>query len=488
MALFDQLDNVYSQDELGNRKYIPRNELERLITRDTVEQELRRTQKRGVRNLFRAKRSLRENLAERVMESGQKLFATCVYLSQPWDVKLLLDANFTDDDLPVTKNAKSLKSSEKQFDWPAAWELPKLDVFIDKQWLFLAPIFSATGTHQSLDTMCPLPFLKVEEEQHGMNNVVFQAMIHESHQKGFAVETPTYKVALKEFKFKQDFDQEFENLLKIRNLQHSKHITQKLDSFKRGSKNYIIFPWADGGDLVNFWEKMDVEARSPKLALWVLEQMLGLAQALQALHDEMRDQENCRHGDLKPGNILHFTIEGYGILKIADFGISKIHSLGTLQRRDPTTTRATTPSYQAPEGDSSNTRSRKYDIWSLGCILLEFTVWTVQSNHNVIIFDAARKPKTPGMQPWPHFYEKVGDKTVVHHEVNNVIKGLRGLTQCSQGTAFGHLLDIVECDLIKVEVQDRVEARVLCDRLGKILERAREDNAYLFNGGSQMEG
>lgn len=187
MALFDQLDNVYSQDELGNRKYIPRNELERLITRDTVEQELRRTQKRGVRNLFRAKRSLRENLAERVMESGQKLFATCVYLSQPWDVKLLLDANFTDDDLPVTKNAKSLKSSEKQFDWPAAWELPKLDVFIDKQWLFLAPIFSTTGTHQSLDTMCPLPFLKVEEEQHGMNNVVFQAMIHESHQKGFAV-------------------------------------------------------------------------------------------------------------------------------------------------------------------------------------------------------------------------------------------------------------------------------------------------------------
>ncbi|KAI8244313.1 Serine/threonine-protein kinase nekl-2 [Colletotrichum sp. SAR 10_96] len=221
---------------------------------------------------------------------------------------------------------------------------------------------------------------------------------------GFENETPRLKVALKEFKYKQDFQQEFNNLDKIRDLEHAKHITQKLDSFRQGNKNYIIFPWADGGDLVDVWENMDVEERSPELALWGLEQMLGLAEALQALHDEMRDQENCRHGDLKPGNILHFKTRGYGILKVADFGISKVHVLGTLQRNDPTTTKATTPAYQAPEGDSSKTRS---------------------------------------------------------HSIEN--------------------------DMIKVKVEERIEAGLLCDRLERILKRAREDTVYLFKDGSGID-
>ncbi|KAF5497307.1 Serine/threonine-protein kinase nekl-2 [Colletotrichum siamense] len=488
MDLFARLGEAYSEDKLGNRRYIATSELEQLVTKETVEKELRLTQKRGMLSLFRAKRQARVKLAERVMEKGRKLFATCVYLSQPWGVKLLLDAHFTDHDLPLTKNGNSLtceKSGSKRLDWPADWELPKLDVFVDKQWLFLAPVFSTTGNHQTIDPMCPLPFSSVDEVKGTNNNVVFKAMVHPSHQKGFENETPRLKVALKEFKYKQDFQQEFNNLDKIRDLEHAKHITQKLDSFRQGNKNYIIFPWADGGDLVDVWENMDVEERSPELALWGLEQMLGLAEALQALHDEMRDQENCRHGDLKPGNILHFKTRGYGILKVADFGISKVHVLGTLQRNDPTTTKATTPAYQAPEGDSSKTRSRKYDIWSLGCIFLEFTLWIARRNTAVKTFDAVRKAKTPGDEAY--FYEKVENEPVVLHEVQKAFRDLRSLAKCGEDTAFGHLLDIIENDMIKVKVEERIEAGLLCDRLERILKRAREDTVYLFKDGSGID-
>ncbi len=54
--------------------------------------------------------------------------------------------------------------------------------------------------------------------------------------------------------------------------------------------------------------------------MWSLEQMLGLSRGLEDLHDL-----NCRHGDLKPDNILHFIKDGRDILVIADLGVSKFH-------------------------------------------------------------------------------------------------------------------------------------------------------------------
>lgn len=287
------------------------------------------------------------------------------------------------------------------------------------------------------------------------------------------------------FRFPDQYRQEIDNLNRIRSLQKTKHITQRLDTFRVDNVDYIIFPWAEGGDLDNFWKIRDShgEARSPELASWCLEQMLGLAEALQALHFEMEDQWNCRHGDLKPGNILHFParIEGsHGILKMADFGISKIHNLGTMQRQGvDTTTRATTPSYQGPEGDSDETRSRKFDIWSLGCIFLEFTLWVLRDCKALEDFDAARKPKTPGVQNRSHFYVLAEDGAEIHPAVVEVIIDLRSLKQGRPHTAFGELLNMIESQLIQVQVEKRVDAGMVCDGLGAIVKRAQEDDAYL---------
>lgn len=67
------------------------------------------------------------------------------------------------------------------------------------------------------------------------------------------------------------------------------------------------------------------------------------------------------------------------MLKIADFGISRIYIKETFQRQTKTTTIAATPSYEASEVELSDTKAfprlRKYDIWSLGCKLLEFIVF-----------------------------------------------------------------------------------------------------------------
>lgn len=292
------------------------------------------------------------------------------------------------------------------------------------------------------------------------------------------IEAPRLEVALKEFKSKEEFDKERSNLNRIRGLSLNKHIIQNFETYSQGNKSYIIFPWAEGGDLDNFWKNNDKKARSPQLAIWCLQQMLGLAEALEFLHNQIGEQANFRHGDLKPGNILHFLTGGqYGILKIADFGISRIHVVGTLQRQGiATITRATTPSYQAPEAIyTDRPRSRKFDIWSLGCIFLEFTIWFVRDWAAVEKFSSARKPTAVGNDK-AHFYQmkdtKVKDSTEVHPAVVDNITSLRSVAQSGKDTAFVEVLGIIESNLLRIEVEDRVDAKTLCELLAGILKRA----------------
>ncbi|XP_053958288.1 serine/threonine-protein kinase Nek7 isoform X1 [Anastrepha ludens] len=69
------------------------------------------------------------------------------------------------------------------------------------------------------------------------------------------------------------------------------------------------------------------------------------------------------HRDLKPENIL---LDGENKIKIADFGISTIHS-----SNKPTHSPIGTYLYMAPEVMLGEKHGFKSDIWSLGCILYE---------------------------------------------------------------------------------------------------------------------
>jgi serine/threonine protein kinase len=305
-------------------------------------------------------------------------------------------------------------------------------------------------------------------------------------------------------KDKAMFEEERENLNKFRGLERNKHITQHLLTISQGKRYYIIFPWAEGGDLTKFWIDKSPNSRTPQLVLWCLKQMLGLVEALNALHNQIGDNlklicphndpdcrkcdPNCRHGDLKPGNILHFLTgeKEEGILKIADFGISKVHIDGTFERSE-TVTRATTPSYEAPEGSPSfpkGPRSRKYDIWSLGCIFLEFTIWIVRRWDEVQCFEDSRKIESDKQwaKKYAHFYQITEGTTPVahvHQEVTKKITDLKETAQITEGTALGDLLGIIESKLLKVAVEDRYDARGLYKQLETIVQRATSEPVYL---------
>jgi serine/threonine protein kinase len=91
------------------------------------------------------------------------------------------------------------------------------------------------------------------------------------------------------------------------------------------------------------------------------------------------DQLFGRHGDIKPENVLLFSdpddYDSIGTLKLTDFGLAEFSAIHSRSYK-PKSKVAISPSYRAPECDlHDGIIGRSYDIWTLGCLYLEFITW-----------------------------------------------------------------------------------------------------------------
>jgi serine/threonine protein kinase len=216
-------------------------------------------------------------------------------------------------------------------------------------------------------------------------------------------------------KYKAEF-----NMLATFSKTEDPHLVPLRAAYRLRNACYFIFDWADT-DLSRFWTFM--EPRPPfnkDTVLWVARQCYGLANGLQTIHRYGSIEQNAyrssttadyeatpgrklygRHGDIKPQNILLFKDpedpEGRGILKICDFGQAELHSAHSRSNR-PNTDVAISLFYRPPECDiKGGTISRSYDIWTLGCLYLEFVAWMLGGWSLVTIF--ARQRAGPDI-PW----------------------------------------------------------------------------------------
>lgn len=164
------------------------------------------------------------------------------------------------------------------------------------------------------------------------------------------------------------------------------HVVEIAAIIAIGKRQYFLFPWADGGNLANFWRSRnsyrDRFIIADQHISSIVHQLVGLAGALEKLHAFSHGSSaSYRHGDLKPENILIFDINNPGFLgtwKMADLGLAKYHILSTDGRVKPSSNfGAGTISYQPPESfrPRAAPTSRLYDIWSMGCIILQLMTW-----------------------------------------------------------------------------------------------------------------
>jgi serine/threonine protein kinase len=273
------------------------------------------------------------------------------------------------------------------------------------------------------------------------------------------------------------FEREETALRRIHNIDDV-HLIKVKASIKRGQVYYFLFPWADGGSLRTFWKDKNQVPRTAKLIRWIFEQFKGLAGAVAKLHNSSNTfEENGRHGDLKPENILFFPEKaGQGTLVITDVGLTRFHVQVTDQRVNITNTTDASIDYGPPEALNHDVRSRKYDIWSLACVFLEFTVWIFGGVDEQERFKKARSGSS---KDCPYYLNKKTPK--LHPKVNTYINRLRSERRCGTCTGFRELLRIIENDLLKIEPNDRLGAVDLENKLDNILQQAARQTSYLFS-------
>jgi serine/threonine protein kinase len=136
--------------------------------------------------------------------------------------------------------------------------------------------------------------------------------------------------------------------------------------------------------------------------LW--EQILGVADALYRIaerasepSDEVGHDLLGYHFDLKPANILVYRRGKQWIFKITDFGQAKFKRASGANSN--TRRKGGDEEYAPPEIDTADAieqqQSRRYDVFSLGCIFLEMTSFLVRGYDGVADIDVARG-KSPG--------------------------------------------------------------------------------------------
>ena len=342
----------------------------------------------------------------------------------------------------------------------SCWEPVRLESFEKYQGQLTAPIFKfawAAGEkvlHFPLKDQLVLPFMHVEEtsnngelgasiQRQGGTSIVRKVKIHPAHYNAspetvsgvlktwiFADEAKVSKAdlcfAVKELQVLKDSDkphgadEDREAVtLKRLNEQRDPHLIRLLATYTYDSRFHLIFPWADG-NLKDLWampfHQPSARLRDAELVRWMSTQILGLACALQKIHYCPIDEPNIqglpshaqerphgRHGDLKPENILWFKdtedadgMRSMGMLQIADFGFADFHTKHSRSKVRRSTVSGFTDTYKAPEYDVSQWVSPRYDIWSFGCILLQFIVWYLRGWEGVDDFSKARSADSKG--------------------------------------------------------------------------------------------
>jgi serine/threonine protein kinase len=144
---------------------------------------------------------------------------------------------------------------------------------------------------------------------------------------------------------------------------------------------------------VEFWKNTFNNPKSGRHSMWLIQQCFDISDALTKVHgsterlsEEARAGMLGRHGDIKPENILYFGEPDSGecYLVVADFTLMRFHSTDTVHYTDATRVDFSR-TYRPPEVmQASKVRiDQSYDVWTLGCVYLEFVTWYLIGYHAI---------------------------------------------------------------------------------------------------------
>ncbi|KAF5010281.1 hypothetical protein FDECE_3566 [Fusarium decemcellulare] len=378
------------------------------------------------------------------------------------------------------------------------WSQTQLMKFDEWQWSVMAAFFSRGGDGMICRYRFPdstiLPFYKDSyEEREGGFGKVSKVRIHPDHHNFPDAQSPNSFFAIKKLKSRKiaEFKEEFRMLAAFSKNEHP-HLVPLRAGYRLREACYFIFDWADS-DLSRYWWKEEPHPTfNRETVLWVAKQCAGLASGLQQIHRigsmeqeryeadpgytssparqyTMKKKLYGSHGDIKPANILLFK-DGSGqrgTLKICDFGQAELHTIHSRSNKSKNDI-VISLSYRPPECDiHDGTISRSFDVWTMGCLYLEFLIWLLGGWPRVRTFTIKRAgpmiASAPQFQEYLFFDRVDGGKTAeVKPAVTQFIESLHCDPNCSQ---FVHdFLDYIEdrCSPLANKLQELYDK---CERI-----------------------
>ncbi|KAK8123747.1 serine/threonine protein kinase [Apiospora kogelbergensis] len=357
---------------------LPLGAFERIFTADVVKSVLREIYPKA--NDRELDRLLAKVLGPDKRRERRRILAILIYMEAINHLNYFLRDNIYDQDLPINFPSDN-EYCEVEMKHLSPWKENERILFTSYQKMIFVPVF-----HLQSDELCSygfnaharLPWLSYELKSKGADSGAGQY---------FALK----KIGSKNSKHYRD---ELAALEKS-SIQagREKHLIKLLLTYTHGKKNYFLFEWADM-NLSEFWKKNPPDP-SPEGMTWLAHQCLGITKAIRRIHglttmqvqkrrggslaDDSSNEErdSGRHGDIKPENILWFSKYGdeSNILVVSDLGLTRYHSIHSVSHVRNSQIDGFSWTYKAPEHELGHETSQKYDVWSLGCVFLEFWVW-----------------------------------------------------------------------------------------------------------------
>ncbi|KAH3936268.1 hypothetical protein HBI56_096680 [Parastagonospora nodorum] len=238
---------------------------------------------------------------------------------------------------------------------------------------------------------------------------------------------------------------------------HNKHINKLLATYTHGKEHFMVFQIAET-DLDGLWLRTDSCQELKADIRWFLRETKGLASALSDMHDLIISKSahpitGFLHGDIKPSNIL---VTQDKTLVWNDFELSA-WSGGSPPR-------ITTRTYSAPETQLWEEVTQASDIWSFGCVILEFVLWLLRGSEGLEKFAQERIMATPGstlpFKDDQFFMQDYSESEVTSAKVRATVKdyahSLRSDKRCCQ--VLKDTLNLVMQYMLVVQQEDRKSA------------------------------
>lgn len=371
-----------------------------------------------------------------------KVLAILIIIEKTNYIIKLLKEDVNDSELPLVKVSRP--NEEKLFDlrvrrdpykvlrsFQKRWNQLDIRNFDEWQWTtvpveFDQPTEHGEVQHYQLEEQRILPFVKDSREQkphfsrrtelEGGFASVFQVAIHPQHHEFQTLPDKTgqsyFAVKRLHSQNKQAFQREVEMLNKFSGNKHD-HLISLLATYEQFGRFFLVFDWAEA-DLQAYWRKVNrMPAFDRQTVLWMAKQCRGIASGIIKIHEHVsiyaKEDSNRpvnknvvfgHHGDIKPENVLWFAEPDQedcnvgGTLKLSDFGLAEVSVHRTISMA-PKSKWGVSLGYRAPEADLHRGPAigRSYDIWTLGCLYLEFITWMLGGSQLLDEFLEARKAR-----------------------------------------------------------------------------------------------